>query len=84
MTTWTDEQLANYECALETIGNAIAVKARDIESERAKSAPDERRIEDLLCEQANLVNERNSLRIGDRDAIDRAIEQYGKLVRSNY
>ena len=38
MTTWTDDQLADYECALETIGNVIALKARDIEEEKAKAA----------------------------------------------
>ncbi len=36
MITWTDDQLADYETALETIGNAIAVASRDISKEREK------------------------------------------------
>ncbi|RBA70801.1 hypothetical protein BRO09_17025, partial [Xanthomonas oryzae pv. oryzae] len=48
MITWTDDQLADYETALETIGNAIAVASRDISKEREKSRPDVRRIDELL------------------------------------
>ncbi|ASW04357.1 MULTISPECIES: hypothetical protein [Burkholderiaceae] len=83
MTTWTDEQLADYECALETIGNVIALKARDIEEEKAKSAPDADRITELRRQQAELADERSRLRIGNHDAVARAIEQYGKLVRAS-
>ncbi len=83
MTTWTDEQLADYECALETIGNVIALKARDIEEEKAKPTPDDDRLAELLRQQAELAGERSRLRIGDHDAVARAIEQYGALVRAS-
>ena len=83
MNTWTDEQLANYECALETIGNVIAIKARDIASEKVKLAPDEQRLRDLRQQQAGLADERGRLRIGDEAAVARAIEQYGKQVRTS-
>ncbi len=83
MTTWTDEQLADYECALETIGNVIALTARDIAEEKAKPKPDADRLTDLRRRQADLVAERSGLRIGDHDAVARAIEQYGKLVRAD-
>ncbi|MEV9638792.1 hypothetical protein ABZO35_30625 [Burkholderia pseudomallei] len=39
MRAWTDDQLANYETALETIGNVIAITSRDIADEREKSGP---------------------------------------------
>jgi hypothetical protein len=80
---WTDEQLADYECAVETIGNVIALKARDIAAEKAKSEPDNARIDALRGEQSELVLERSRLRIEDRDATARAIEQYGNLVRAS-
>ncbi|CAG9260928.1 conserved hypothetical protein [Burkholderia diffusa] len=83
MNTWTDEQLANYECALETIGNVIALKARAIAAETAKSKPDEAVIAALRAEQIELVDERSRLRIGDSEAVARAIEVYGKQVREN-
>ncbi|KNH08004.1 hypothetical protein BRCH_00370 [Candidatus Burkholderia brachyanthoides] len=83
MTTWNDEQLADYECALETIGNVIALKARDIEAEKAKPVPDTEWIAKLRREQTDLAGERSRLRIGDHNAVARAIEQYGKLVRAS-
>ncbi|ABO60533.1 conserved hypothetical protein (plasmid) [Burkholderia vietnamiensis G4] len=83
MTTWTDEQLADYECALETIGNVIALKARDIETEKTKPSPNSDRIDELRRQQAELADERSRLRIGDHDAVARAIEQYGRLVRAS-
>lgn len=79
--TWTDDQLANYETALETIGNVIAIASRDISEEREKSRPDLRRIDELLELQKRLSGERRSLRIDDA-AIQKAIETYGQIVRS--
>ncbi len=81
--TWTDDQLADYECAVETIGNVIALKARDIGIEQAKSQPDDALIDRLRCEQANLARERSQLRLEDREAIARAIAQYGQIVRAS-
>ncbi|MBU9312973.1 hypothetical protein [Burkholderia multivorans] len=80
--TWTDDQLADYETALETIGNAIAVSSRDISKEREKSRPDVRRIDELLELQKRLSDERRSLRIDDDAAVQEAIETYGQIVRS--
>lgn len=79
----TDEQLSNYECALETIGNVIALKARDIAEEQAKPSPDTNRITELRQQQAELAGERNRLRIRDDDAVIRVIEHYGNLVRAS-
>ncbi|CAJ6511298.1 Uncharacterised protein [Burkholderia pseudomallei] len=83
MTTWTDEQLADYECALETIGNAIALKARGIEEEKAKPVPNADRLADLRQQQAELAGERRSLRIGDHDAVAHTIRRYGQIVRAS-
>lgn len=80
--TWTDDQLADYETALETIGNVIAIAARDISEEREKSRPDVRRIDELLELQKRLGGERQSLRIDDDTAAQKAIETYGQIVRS--
>ncbi|WP_248167246.1 hypothetical protein [Ralstonia pseudosolanacearum] len=81
--SWTDDQLADYECALETIGNVIALRARDVEEEKAKPVPSKDRIAELRLQQAELIRERSKLRIGDRDAIACAIDKYGKLVRAS-
>lgn len=83
MKTWTDDQLADYETALETIGNVIAIASRDIAEEREKSRPDVRRIDELLEFQKRLSDERRSLRIDDAAIVQRTIETYGQIVRSS-
>ncbi|MFA8405902.1 hypothetical protein [Burkholderia pseudomallei] len=80
--TWTDDQLADYETALETIGNVIAIASRDISEEREKSRPDVLRIGELLELQKRLSGERRSLRIDDDAAVQKAIETYSQIVRS--
>lgn len=82
MRTWTDDQLADYETALETIGNVIAIASRDIAKEREKCRPDAHRIDELLELQRRLGDERRSLRIDDEVAVQKAIEAYGQIVRS--
>ncbi|QHP92468.1 hypothetical protein EXE55_05285 [Burkholderia glumae] len=83
MDALTDEQLSNYECALETIGNVIALKARDIAEKQAKLSPDTNRITELRRQQAELAGERSRLRIHDDDAVIRVIGHYGSLVRAS-
>ncbi|WP_254661872.1 hypothetical protein [Burkholderia sp. CCA53] len=56
------------------------LKARDIEAEKTKPSPNSDRIDELRRQQAELADERSRLRIGDHDAVARAIEQYGRLV----
>jgi hypothetical protein len=82
MRTWTDDQLVNYETALEAVGNVIAIASRDIADERHKSQPDADRINELLALQRRLNQERQSLRIDDDAAVRKAIEIYGKIVRA--
>lgn len=82
MKTWTDDQLADYETALETIGNVIAIASRDIAKEREKPRPDTHRIDALLELQKRLSGERRSLRIDDDAAVQKVIETYGQIVRS--
>lgn len=82
MRTWTDDQLASYETALETVGNVIAIASRDIADERQKSQPDADRINELLVLQRRLNQERHSLRIDDDAAVRKAIEIYDKIVRA--
>ncbi|KPX83214.1 hypothetical protein [Pseudomonas meliae] len=80
---WTDQQLAAYEAASETIGNMIAIKARDIHAERSKAEPDKVLIDQLRAEQAELVVERSRLRIDDNTGVAHAIERYGPLVKAS-
>lgn len=82
MRTWTDDQLANYETALETIGNVIAITSRDIANEQEKMKPDADRINELLALQRRLNQERHGLRIDDDAAVRKAIEIYSKIVRA--
>ncbi|KNA34711.1 hypothetical protein ADU20_09020 [Burkholderia pseudomallei] len=82
MRTWTDDQLANYETALETVGNVIAIASRDIAAERQKSQPDADRINELLILQRRLNQERHSLRIDDDAAVRKTVGLYSKIVRA--
>ncbi len=82
MGRWTDDQLANYETALETIGNVIAIASRDIAEEREKIQPDADRINELLALQARLNQDRNRLRIRDDAAVRKATEIYSEIVRA--
>jgi len=81
MGRWTDDQLANYETALETIGNVIAIASHDIAEEREKVRPDVDRINELLALRARLNQERNCLRIHDDASVRKATEIYSKVVR---
>ncbi|HEJ6554296.1 MULTISPECIES: hypothetical protein [Pseudomonas] len=80
---WTDQQLAAFEAAMETIGNMIALKARDIHAERSKGDPNQALIDQLRAEQAELVVERSQLRIDDSVAVAHAIERYGPIVKAS-
>jgi len=80
---WTDHQLAAFEAAMETIGNMIALKARDIHNERSKDEPNQALIDQLRAEQAELVVERSRLRIDDNLAVAHAIERYGPIVKAS-
>ncbi|KIX44687.1 hypothetical protein SY87_19475 [Burkholderia pseudomallei] len=82
MRTWTDDQLANYEMALETIGNVIAITSHDIAHEREKMPPDADRINELLALQRRLSQERQRLRIDNEAAVRKATEIYCKIVRA--
>ncbi|WP_334037572.1 hypothetical protein [Burkholderia gladioli] len=82
MRAWTDAQLANYETALETIGNVIAITSRDIADEREKIRPDADRINELLALQRRLNHKRQRLRIHDEAAVRNATEIYSKIVRA--
>ncbi|HEF4736575.1 hypothetical protein KTD19_19200 [Burkholderia multivorans] len=82
MHTWTDDQLADYETALETIGNVIAITSRDIANEQGKTQPDVDRINELRALQWRLTRERHDLRIDDDAAVHKAIEIYSKIVRA--
>ena len=74
--------MANYETALETIGNVIAIASRDIAEEREKIQPDADRINELLALQGHLNQERNGLRINDDAVVRKATEIYSKIVRA--
>lgn len=78
----TSQQIAEYECAMETIGNAIAVRSQAIHEERCKAEPDMVVLSKLRQEQADLVVERSRISIDDVDSVRRAIDIYGAQVRA--
>lgn len=78
----TSQAIAEYECALETLGNIIAARSQAIHEERTKEHPDDQKIADLRKEQGELVIERNRLMIEDTDGIRRVISNYGAQVRA--
>jgi hypothetical protein len=78
----TSQQVAEYECAMETIGNAIAERSQAIHEERSKTEPDTVVLSKLRQEQADLVVERSRISIDDVDSVRRAIDIYGVQVRA--
>ncbi len=78
----TSQQVAEYECAMETIGNAIAARSQAIHEERAKPEPNKELLDRLRQEQAELVLERSRISIDDVDSVHRAIANYGAQVRA--
>nr|WP_237236289.1 hypothetical protein [Pseudomonas syringae] len=78
----TSQQVAEYECAMETIGNAIAERSQAIHEERSKTEPDTVVLSKLRQEQADLVVERSRISIDDVDSVRRAIDIYGAQVRA--
>jgi hypothetical protein len=78
----TSQAIAEYECALETLGNVVAHLSEAIHDERAKPHPDKQKIEDMRQQQTNLVIERSRLMIEDSDEIRRVISNYGAQVRA--
>ncbi|QCY09605.1 hypothetical protein ELQ88_00495 (plasmid) [Pseudomonas sp. MPC6] len=78
----TSQQVAEYECAMETIGNAIAARSQAIHEERANPEPNKERLDRLRQEQAELVLERSRISIDDVDSVRRVIAHYGAQVRA--
>jgi hypothetical protein len=79
----TSQQIAEYECAMETIGNAIAARSQAIHEERSKPAPDAKLLSKLRQEQADLVVERSKISLDDGDTVRRVIANYGAQVRAH-
>jgi hypothetical protein len=78
----TSQQIAEYECAMETIGNAIAARSQAIHEERSKPEPDAKLLSKLRQEQADLVVERSKISVDDVDTVRRVIANYGAQVRA--
>ena len=78
----TSQQVAEYECAMETIGNALAARSQAIHEERSKAEPDLEALAKLRQDQAELVLERSKISIDDVDTVRRVIANYGAQVRA--
>ncbi|RMN07304.1 MULTISPECIES: hypothetical protein [Pseudomonas syringae group] len=78
----TSQQIAEYECAMETIGNALAARSQAIHDERSKAEPNQEALSKLRQEQADLVIERSKISIDDVDSVRRVIANYGAQVRA--
>ena len=79
----TSQQIAEYECAMETIGNAIAARSQAIHEERSKAEPSAEVLSKLRQEQADIVLERSKISIDDVDTVRRVIANYGAQVRAH-
>jgi hypothetical protein len=82
--TTTTKLLARYETAQHIIGMMIGTRSAWISIEREKEKPDETKIEEWLGDQGRFTAEQHDLLITDDAKIDRAIAEYGTIVRAEY
>lgn len=79
--TFDRNELAEYETAVETIGNLIASIAEELAEERGRSQPNSSRIGLLVNWQGHLSQVRKGLDIKDHAAVRAAISGYGRTLR---
>ena len=79
--TFDRNELAEYEMAVETIGNLIASIAAELAEERGRSKPNASRIGSLVNWQGHLSQVRNELDMKDHAAVRDATRAYGRTLR---
>lgn len=81
MALWTQDQAIAFEVARECISDLMGICSGQLTKERAKTAPDEKVIAEILVERTRLAQERARLRVLDDAGVARATEVYGRAVR---
>lgn len=79
---WTQDEAVDFETAREVITNLMAIQSRQIEEERQKDVPDQKRMTELHDYRARLADEQTKLHINEPAKIARILEDYGPVVRS--
>ncbi|MCF3179039.1 hypothetical protein IPZ70_03630 [Streptomyces polychromogenes] len=80
--TWSNEETAAYEAAIEAVNGAVGAYSALIAAEEAKSEPDQAVIEQARAARFQLAREREGLRSSDREQIAAARRHYAQLARA--
>lgn len=80
--TFDRNELAEYETAVETIGNLIASLSEELAEERGKIRPNTAHIQYLRNWQSHLNQVRGKLDIKKHDAVKEATRAYGQALRN--
>ena len=83
MTTWTQEQSINFECAREAINYLMAIYTSELYSEKEKALPDEQRIETLRTRRSQLAKERSSIDADDDQMVAEVRVKYSAIIRAH-
>ena len=78
---FSQEEIVNYECARDAIGNLIGIYMSQKYAEEKKEFPDQAVIDDLREEVSRLWRERSDLIIPERAKIARIRRTYGLIVK---
>lgn len=79
---WNQAEAIAFESARECINDLIGIQTSLVEKERRRQTPDAAAIEALQSRVSALVDERMSLRLKDREGVQRVREAYGAEVRA--
>ena len=79
---FTQEEITDFEVAVETIGQLMALYIKQRRDEKNKKRPNQDVIDDLNQEISRLFQERNDLIIPERAKIARIRLSYGAAVRA--
>ena len=79
---FTQEEIVNYEVAVDTIRNLISIYTAQQYAEEKKETPNQDIIDDLNQEISRLWQERRDLEISERAKIARIRFAYGAAVRA--
>lgn len=83
MTTWTQEQSINFECAREAINHVVAIYSAEIYNEEKKSSPDEQRLEMMNERCLQLTRERSAMRVNDDEMVAEVRAKYSAILRAH-
>ena len=83
MTTWTQEQSINFECARDTINHVIAIYFAEIYNEEKKISPDVQKLTTLNERRLQLVRERKSMHADDENMVAEVRAKYSAILRAH-